>query len=82
MAMVRRYAAKRLSIDVPIRPYNVAYYLRGEEFSLELEEFLGACVGRRLSIDDSIPASTTPRLEDGFEVDRLIDEIARKAGLK
>ena len=72
----------RQSIDSPIRPTNVTYYLRGEEFSLELEEFLGTCVGRQLSMDDSIPASTTARLVDGCEVDRLIDEIARKAGLK
>jgi predicted dehydrogenase len=75
-------ADKRLEIDAPIRPSNVVYYLRGEEFSLELEEFLGTCVGRRLSVDGSIPADTTARLEDGYEVDRLIDEIARKAGLK
>lgn len=73
---------KRLEIDAPIRPSNVAYYLRGEEFSLELEEFLGACVGRKLSVDDSIPTETTARSEDGCEVDRLIDELARKAGLK
>ena len=73
---------KRLEIDAPIRPSNVAYYLRGEEFSLELEEFLGTCIGRRLSVDDSLPEDTTARLEDGCEVDRLIDEIARKAGLK
>lgn len=73
---------KRLEIDVPIRPSNVAYYLRGEEFSLELEEFLGTCVGRRLSVSDSIPTDTMARLEDGCEVDRIIDEIAGKAGLK
>lgn len=73
---------RRQAIDAPIRPSNVAYYLRGEEFSLELEEFLGTCVGRRLSVDDTLPADTTARLEDGCEVDRLIDEIARKAGLK
>jgi predicted dehydrogenase len=73
---------RRLEIDAPIRPFNVAYYLRGEEFSLELEEFLGACVGRRLSVDNALPVDTTARLEDGCEVDRLIDEIARKAGLK
>lgn len=75
-------ADKRFEIDAPIRPSNVAYYLRGEEFSLELEDFLGTCVGRRLGVDDSIPAETMARLKDGCEVDRLIDEIARKAGLK
>lgn len=72
----------RLEIDTPIRPSNVAFYLRGEEFSLELEDFLGTCVGRRFSVDESIPKDTTARLEDGCEVDRIIDEIARKAGLK
>lgn len=73
---------KRLQIDGPILPRNVGYYLRGEEFSLELEEFLGTCVGRRLSVDETLSTDTTARLEDGCEVDRLIDEIARKAGLK
>jgi scyllo-inositol 2-dehydrogenase (NADP+) len=73
---------KRLEIDTPIRPSNVAYYLRGEEFSLELEEFLGTCVGRRFGVDDTIPKDTTARLKDGCEVDRIIDEIARKVGLK
>lgn len=73
---------RRLEIDAPIRPSNVGYYLRGEEFSLELEEFLGACVGRRLNVDDSTSADATARLEDGCEVDRLIDEIARMVGLK
>ncbi len=73
---------KRLEIDAPILPSNVSYYLRGEEFSLELEEFLGACIGRQFSVDVSLPGDTTARLEDGCEVDRLIDVIARKAGLK
>lgn len=73
---------KRLEIDVPIRPSNVAYYLRGEEFSLELEEFLQNCIGDRLSVDDAIRTDTTALLKDGCEVDRIIEEIARKAGLK
>jgi scyllo-inositol 2-dehydrogenase (NADP+) len=72
----------RHKIDAPIRPSNVAYYLRGEEFSLELEEFLGTCIGRRLSVEDTLPVDITARLDDGCEVDRLIDEIAGKAGLK
>jgi scyllo-inositol 2-dehydrogenase (NADP+) len=72
----------RAHVDVPVQPQNVEYYLRGEEFSLELEEFLGVCVGRQLGIDESIADDTTPRLKDGFVVDKLIDEIARKGGLK
>lgn len=71
----------RAQIDVPVKPQNVGYYLRGEEFSLELEEFLSACVGTRLGVDWS-PDNITARLKDGYEVDRLIDEVARKAGLK
>ena len=72
----------RAQIDVPVQPQNVEYYLRGEEFSLELEEFLGTCVGRRFGVDESLANDTTPHLKDGCEVDRLIDEIAQKAGLK
>jgi scyllo-inositol 2-dehydrogenase (NADP+) len=72
----------RAQVDVPVQPQNVGYYLRGEEFSLELEEFLGVCVGRYLGGDESLADDTTPRLKDGCAVDQLIDEIARKAGLK
>jgi hypothetical protein len=69
-------------IDMPVQPRNVGYYLRGEEFSLELEEFLSKGLGLRLSVDKALPTDITPLLKDGCEVDRLIDEIARKAGLK
>jgi len=72
----------RALIDVPVQPQNVGFYLRGEEFSLELEDFLGTCIGRNLHVDETLPSDTTASLRDGCEVDRLIDEIARKAGLK
>lgn len=72
----------REEIDVPVQPSNVSYYLRGEEFSLELEDFLSTCVGSRLSVDENLPDDITAQLEDGCEVDRLIFEIAKKAGLK
>lgn len=72
----------RALIDLHVQPQNVGYYLRGEEFSLELEDFLGTCVGRNLHVDETVSRDTTARLNDGCEVDRLIDEIARKAGLK
>lgn len=73
---------QQIEIDVPIHLGNVSYYLRGEEFSLELEQFLGTCIGQRLCMNDNLDADTMPRLEDGCEVDRLIDVIARKVGLK
>jgi predicted dehydrogenase len=69
-------------IDAPVQPPNVGFYLRGEEFSLEVEDFLGACLGRDLHVDPAAPTDTTPRLGDGCEVDRIIDKIARKVGLK
>lgn len=72
----------RAQIDEPVQPKNVDFYLRGEEFSLELEEFLSVCVGRSLSVDKTLPEDTTAHLKDGYEVDRLIDEIAKKVGLK
>ncbi|MFC6639858.1 Gfo/Idh/MocA family oxidoreductase [Sulfitobacter sp. JBTF-M27] len=74
--------ASRCELDQPSRPPNVGYYLRGEEFSLELEDFLGTCLGTSVHVDSNLPRDVTPKLEDGYAVDRLIDEIARKAGLK
>lgn len=75
-------ADARAVLSMPIQPPNVGFYLRGEEFSLEMEDFLGACLHRSLHVDPHLPANVTPTLEDGYEVDRLIDAIARKAGLK
>ena len=67
---------------VPVKPKNVGFYLRGEEFSLELEEFLGACVGRNFHVDETVSNDITALLKDGCEVDQLIDKIACKVGLK
>lgn len=74
--------AERARIDLTVQPANVGYYLRGEEFSLEIEDFLEMCGEGNLHIDDTHACDTTPRLSDGCEVDRLIDLIARKAGLR
>jgi predicted dehydrogenase len=73
--------ARRL-IEAPVLPRNVDFYLRGEEFSLQLEEFLTKCEARRVdrAADESSGQAAT--LMDGCEVDQLIDAIARKAGLK
>jgi predicted dehydrogenase len=72
----------RALLAAPVQPPKVGFYLRGEEFSLELEDFLGACLGRRMSVNATPASDGTPRLADGYRVDRIIDEIARKAGLK
>lgn len=73
---------ERAQIDEPVRPWNVGFYLRGEEFSLEIEDFLSTCLGRSVHVDPTVPTDCAPELEDGWEVDCLIEEIARKAGLK
>ena len=69
-------------IEESIFPLNVGFYLRGEEFSLELEDFLGSCFKSNFHVDSHLPSGITPRLVDGVEVDSLIDKIARKVGLK
>jgi len=75
-------AETRADLNYSAQPPNVGFYLRGEEFSLEMEDFLGACLGRSLHIDPNLPEGVTPTLDDGYAVDQLIDDIARKAGLK
>jgi scyllo-inositol 2-dehydrogenase (NADP+) len=72
----------RDQIDISVQPANVGYYLRGEEFSLELEAFLEMCGYGGQHVDQNIPSNTAAHLPDGLEVDKLIDQIARKAGLK
>lgn len=75
-------AAAQAQIDLSVQPANVAYYLRGEEFSLELEDFLEMCGQAGMHVAPSLPDGVTATLADGCEVDRLIDLIASKAGLK
>jgi scyllo-inositol 2-dehydrogenase (NADP+) len=61
-------------------PFPVNYYLRGEEYSLQLELFLERALNRKImraSIDSDLAAS----LQDGWEVDKLINEIAEMGGL-
>ena len=73
---------ERNTLELTTRPKNVGFYLRGEEFSLELEDFLGICFRRNFHIDPSSTQSIVPRLQDGYEVDKLITRIASQAGLK
>lgn len=73
---------ERALLEMPPRPSNVGFYLRGEEFSLEIEDFLTACLGRDFHADPNCRDSKAPDLAEGFEVDALIDAIAEQAGLK
>ena len=73
---------ERAIMEMQPRPSNVSFYLRGEEFSLEIEDFLTACLGRDFHADPTCRDSKAPDLADGFEVDALIHEIAEKGGLK
>lgn len=59
---------------------SVAFYLRGEEFTLQLEAFIGKCLNRTLHQAPLPEVAAT--LLDGLGVDRLIDAVARKGGLK
>ena len=61
-------------------PSCVAFYLRGEEYSLQLEAFIGKCLNRTLHQTPHPDIAAT--LQDGLQVDRLIDAVARKGGLK
>jgi predicted dehydrogenase len=69
-------------IDLSSTTAEVNFYLRGEEFSLEIEDFLEHCLRKKIMKKDSISKDTTPLLRSGYEVDRLIDVIAKKVGLK
>ncbi len=65
----------------PLLPHPVSYYLRGEEFTLQMEVFIESLTGRKILIGDALPAGTAATLQDGLEVDKLIHEIAIKVGL-
>ena len=71
----------RKQLFAPLLPPPVLYYLRGEEFSLQLEIFLRAATGRGEFPGGELPSKAAATLQDGLEVDKLIREIANKAGL-
>lgn len=72
----------RSEIERHVQPPYVGFYLRGEEFSLEIEDFIGRCLNRSFHVDPDAPKGITPTLHDGYAVDQLIHDIAQKAGLK
>ncbi len=65
----------------PTLPFPVNFYLRGEEFTLQLEVFLERAMGRRL-LRASIQADSAATLEDGLAVDKLIQQAAALGGLQ
>ncbi len=74
-------AAAQATLFEPITPYPVNYYLRGEEYTLQLELFLERVLGRKLLRAD-LPADLAATLQDGLEVDKLISAIASKGGMQ
>lgn len=73
---------KKISLEASVTPKNIGFYLRGEEFSLELEDFLSLIKTPKDSYKNFQTNIFRPTLEDGFKVDYLINKIAKKAGLK
>ena len=73
-------AAERAELQAPQMPLPVSLYLRGEEYTLQLEAFLGAIAGRNAHAGP-VPEGIAARLGDGLAVDRLIDLVARRSGL-
>lgn len=63
------------------KPPNVDFYLRGEEFSLEVEDFIAACTKKQFE-SRGLVDNTTPNLDSGCEADRLINLISDLAKLK
>jgi predicted dehydrogenase len=63
-------------------PPQVSYYLRGEEYSLQLEDFLGRSLQRNLRADHLFGIGNQALLADGVAVDELIESISKRAGLR
>lgn len=74
-------SARQLAeLMAPALPFPVNFYLRGEEYSLQLELFLERVLGRKVLRAD-IDRDMAADLSDGQAVDQLIRNIAHKGGL-
>ena len=73
---------EKQEINPPIVPNNVQFYLRGEEFSLEIEDFIGTCLGKQFPSKSALLPDTQPLLCAGCETDRLINQISNQAFIK
>jgi predicted dehydrogenase len=69
-------------ISMPDVPPRVSFYLRGEEFSLQLETFAENCLHRKFRADDKFGIGSQALIKDGVAVDILIDSIATKVELQ
>ena len=74
--------ALRSELFKPLLPPNVSFYLRGEEYTLQLEDFIGNCMNANHRVDREFGLDLSATLRDGLEVDRLIETIADKVGLR
>lgn len=68
-------AAQQAELDAPMLPYPVNFYLRGEDYSLQLEVFLERVLGHKLLRAD-IDLDSAASIQDGLEIDCLIKDIA------
>jgi len=69
-------------LDRKLSVPNVNFYLRGEEFSLQLEYFLSKCIKPKVAFSPHAFGDVAAGLDDGLAVDKLIEIIASKAGLE
>ena len=74
-------AEQKLVLSKPDMPPRVSFYLRGEEFSLQLETFLENCLHRKFRVDQ-FGIGNQALIQDGVAVDILINSIATKVGLQ
>ncbi len=70
------------ALSTPIIPPRVSFYLRGEEFTLQLEVFIEYCMRAKFRTDSTFAVGLQANISDGVAVDQLIDMIAKKVGLK
>jgi predicted dehydrogenase len=73
---------ERRRIAALLIPPRVSYYLRGEEYSLQLEDFLGSSLRRNFRADHAFGIGNQALLADGWAVDQLIESISEMAGLR
>ena len=71
----------RNEIESINEPVCVDFYLRGEEFSLQLEDFISLLSNNEFHKTKAPRERIAATLKDGYEVDMLLVKIAEKAGL-